>query len=54
MKSFDTLLLWKWITEGRKTNPLTNQDLSTADLERIEFYKESLDLYPEMTLSKTK
>ncbi len=54
MKTFNTLLLWKWITEGRKTNPLTNQDLSSADLKRIEFYKEALDQYPDMTLAQAK
>ena len=54
MKPFDTLSLWKWVTRARKTNPLTNQDLSPFDLERIDFYKESLDLFPEMTLAQTK
>lgn len=53
-RAFDTLLLWKWVTEGRKTNSLTNLDLCTTDLERIEFYKESLDRYPEITLSQAK
>ena len=54
MKSFNTLLLWKWVTEGRQTNPLTNLDLSYGDLKRIEFYKESLDRYPDMTLARAK
>ena len=54
MKSFNTLLLWKWITGGRKTNPLTNLALNSDDLKRIEFYKESLDRYPDMTLAHAK
>ena len=54
LKVFNTRLLWKWVTEKRKTNPLTNLDLSSVDLKRIEFYKESLDRYPDMTLTHSK
>jgi len=50
---FDTLTLWKWITNN-KTNPMTNLDLDQHDIDRIEFYKEALDKFPEMTLSQSK
>lgn len=54
MKPFYTLALWEWVTNHRTTNPLTNMEINSFDLERINFYKESIDRYPDITLSQTK
>jgi len=51
---FDTKTLWKWITYNKKTHPITNLPLDQSDIDRIEFYKETLDKFPEMTLSQSK
>ena len=49
---FDTLILWTWLTTGKQNHPMTNLKLEPHDIERIKFYKEALDKFPEMTLSR--
>ena len=46
---FDALALWKWMTNGNPTHPMTNLKLKLHEVERIKFYKEALDKFPEMT-----
>jgi len=46
---FDTLALWNWITSGNRTHPMTNLELNSHDIERVTFYKEALDKFPETT-----
>ena len=45
---FHTLSLWKWM-KRRPTHPMTNLKLKANEIERINFYKESLDYFPEIT-----
>ncbi len=51
---FDTSTLVKWITGQKKTHPVTGLNLSPYHIKRLEFYKESLDKFPEMILSQSK
>jgi len=51
---FDTLALWTWLTTGKRNHPMTNLKLEPHDIERIKFYKEALDKFPAMTLSRAK
>jgi len=49
---FDTLTLWTWLTTGKQKHPMTNLKLEPHDIERIKFYKEALDKFPEMTMAR--
>ena len=51
---FDTLTLWKWVTGQKRTDPMTNLNFRPYDIKRLEFYKESLDKFPGITLSQSK
>ena len=44
---FDTSTLWTWLTTGKQKHPMTNLKLEPHDIERIKFYKEALDKFPE-------
>ncbi len=49
---FDTSTLWTWMTTGKQKHPMTNLKLEPHDIERIKFYKEALDKFPEMTMAR--
>jgi len=49
---FDTSTLWTWLTTGKQKHPMTNLKLEPHDIERIKFYKEALDKFPEMTMAR--